>query len=282
MTATKSNNPPVQHESFEICIGDTTVTVAVSHRDGPLAPILFLHGFGGSKEDYLDIAINPLFRDRAFVAFDAPGCGRTTISKYSEISIPFLVKTTRAVLERLNIQRFHLVGHSMGGLAGLELAAESPESVLSFVNIKGNLAPEDCFLSRQIFTSADADSDKFLKNFVTRNYNSPYFSAPLYASTVEYKVRAAAVRGIFESMVHLSDNEDLLSKFLSLPCPRMFMFGEQYNTLSYLPTLKANHVQLAEIAHCGHFPMYSDPILMWKYIAGVVSSGDAQSSKQLS
>src|SRR5437763_12509714 len=34
----------------------------------------------------------------------------------------------------------------------------------------------------------------------------------------------------------------LLSKFLSLPCPRMFMYGEQNSSLSYLPALAANGV----------------------------------------
>jgi pimeloyl-ACP methyl ester carboxylesterase len=28
-----------------------------------------------------------------------------------------------------------------------------------------------------------------------------------------------------------------------------------------------NGVQLAEIPHCGHFPMYSNPVRMWARIA---------------
>lgn len=270
MAKIQSVGAQIRHESLEIVVQGITVTVAVSHREGPLAPILFLHGFGGSKEDYLDLAIRDLFAGRAFVAFDAPGCGKTDVSDYSKISIPFLVKTAQAVLDKLDIRHFHLVGHSMGGLAGLELAVQRPESVLSFVDIKGNLGAEDCFLSRQIFTWADDDSEKFLKSFITRNYNSSLFAAPLYASNVESKVRAAAVRGIFESMVNLSDNGNLLDKFLSLPFPRMFMYGEQYNNLSYLPALKGSGVQLAEIPHCGHFPMYSNPVAMWNFIADFI------------
>jgi pimeloyl-ACP methyl ester carboxylesterase len=34
----------------------------------------------------------------------------------------------------------------MDGLTALLLANRHPDRVLSFVNIKGNLAPEDCFL----------------------------------------------------------------------------------------------------------------------------------------
>ncbi|KAM0170388.1 hypothetical protein ACHAPC_011182 [Botrytis cinerea] len=257
----------VLHERRQISVEGVEIDVAVTRRNGSAAPIIFLHGFGGSKEDYLDIILHESFKDRAFLAFDAPGCGATTIADLSRVSISFVVKTTQAILQQLSIQHFHLVGHSMGGLIALELALLHPESVLSFVNIKGNLKPEDCFLSRQIYTSADEDPEKFLTNFIERNYHSPLFSAPLYASSVRHKVRPEAVRGIFESMVKLSDSGSLLEKFLKLPFPRVFMYGTQYNRLSYLPVLKESNVQLAEIPYCGHFPMYSNPVAMWECIS---------------
>lgn len=264
----------IRHESISISVDGVSINVAAAHREGALDPILFLHGFGGSKEDYLDIALNKSFNDRAFVAFDAPGCGKTTLTDYSKISIQFLVKTAQAVLQHFGISRFHLIGHSMGALTALELAALAPASVLSFINIKGNLAPEDCFLSRQIFTWADEDPEAFLTTFIERNYHSPLFSAALYASNVRSKVRAAAVRGIFESMVHLSDEGDLLARFLALPFPRMYMYGEQYSTLSYISTLQKGGVQLCEIPHCGHFPMYSNPLAMWTYISSFLAQAD--------
>jgi pimeloyl-ACP methyl ester carboxylesterase len=74
------------------------------------------------------------------------------------------------------------------------------------------------------------------------------------------------VRGVFESMVNLSDHGDLLTRFTSLPCPRMFMYGEQNATLSYLPTLRERGVELAEIPLSGHWPMYSNPVAMWTAI----------------
>jgi pimeloyl-ACP methyl ester carboxylesterase len=47
----------------------------------------------------------------------------------------------------------------MGGLTALLLAHRYPDRVLSFVDIKGNLAPEDCFLSRQIFSFRSGDPE---------------------------------------------------------------------------------------------------------------------------
>ena len=77
-------------------------------------------------------------------------------------------------------------------------------------------------------------------------------SSALYASGVRHKVRAGAVRGIFESMVDLSDHGNLMKTFLSLPFPRMFMYGEQNSSLSYLPELESHGVQLSEIPHSAH------------------------------
>src|SRR6266702_1382737 len=47
-------------------------------------------------------------------------------------------------------------------------------------------------------------------------------------------------------MAGLSDHGDLMTKFLSLPLPRMFMYGEQNASPPYLQHLLADGVQLAE------------------------------------
>jgi len=70
------------------------------------------------------------------------------------------------------------------------------------------------------------------------------------------------VRGIFESMVDLPDHGELMAKFLALPSPRMFMYGEQNSSLSYLTKLAAHGVELAKIPHSAHWPMYSNPVAM--------------------
>ncbi|WP_423181298.1 alpha/beta fold hydrolase [Arthrobacter sp. NyZ413] len=250
-----------------LTIDGTEVRLSCISREGSGLPIVFLHGFGSTKEDYADVALHPAFAGRPIFAYDAPGCGESECSDLEKISIPFLVKTALAALAQRGIERFDLVGHSMGGLTSLMLAHQHPAMVASFTDIEGNVAPEDCFLSRQIFLHPDEDPDQFLEDFISRNWSAPFYSSPLYATSVRYKVRARAVRGIFESMVDLSDNADLMGKFLALPLPRMFMYGEQNKSLSYLAHLASHGVVLAEIPHSGHFPMYSNAPEMWRRIA---------------
>ncbi|MGE8112011.1 alpha/beta fold hydrolase [Pseudomonas sp. NPDC086566] len=254
------------HEKIPLNIDGVQLELAVIHRRGPKAPILFLHGFGSSKEDYADITLQPAFDGHPFIAYDAPGCGETECSDLSRINIPFLVKTAQAVLKYFEVDTFHLVGHSMGGLTSLILAHGDPSRVLSFVDIEGNIAPEDCFLSRQIHHHRRDDDARFFRDFIERTRLASDPASALYAASLAHKVRTGAVRGIFESMVDLSDNGLLMEKFLSLPFPRQYMYGETNSHLSYLKDIAAKGVHLACIPDCGHFPMYSNPVLMWKRI----------------
>lgn len=255
------------HTAVPLTVDGVALSIAALYRSGTRAPIVFLHGFGSTKEDYADIVLHPAFDGHAVVAFDAPGCGESECADLSKICIPFLLETALQVLEHFNVERFHLVGHSMGGLTALLLAHRFPERVLSFTDIEGNIAPEDCFLSRQIVDFPADDPDAFFSAFIDRTRQAPAYASALYSASLRHKVRAGAVRGIFASMVELSDHADLMGKFLGLPCPTMFMYGEQNATLSYLPHIQANGVRLAPIAQCGHFPMYSNPAAMWQQIA---------------
>jgi pimeloyl-ACP methyl ester carboxylesterase len=173
------------------------------------------------------------------------------------------------MLDSAGFERFHLIGHSMGGLTALMLADADPDRVLSFINIEGNIAPEDCFLSRQIHDYPANDPERFLDDFIERTRHAPALASALYAVGLRHKVRAGAVRPIFTSMVDLSDNGGLMDKFLGLPCSKMFMYGVENAHLSYLNHLEANGVTLAGISDSNHWPMYSNPPEMWRRIAAL-------------
>ncbi|WP_241007215.1 MULTISPECIES: alpha/beta fold hydrolase [Pectobacterium] len=267
---------PFEKQQFSKSIDGIHVTISAITRHGEKAPIVFLHGFGSTKEDYADIVLHPDFDGHPFLAYDAPGCGETQCNDVTSVSIPFLVKTAISMLDAMGFLECHLVGHSMGGLTALLLADQNPERVLSFTNIEGNIAPEDCFLSRQIINYPSDNAGEFFEHFIERTRFSPYFSSALYAANLPNKVHVDAVKGIFSSMVHLSDHGALMDKFLKLPCPKMFMFGEQNRSLSYLENIEKHGVLLAEVSHCGHFPMYSNPSYMWEKIAENIVLGQRQ------
>lgn len=265
---------PLIWTTLDFTIDGTSVSVSCVRRDGLGSPVLILHGFGSTKEDFLDISLTPFLRGVPFILYDAPGSGQSTCQDLGKLSIPFLVQVAEEILSHYAPQKFHLVGHSMGGLTALKLAQKRADDVISFVNIKGNLAPEDCFLSRQaqLYPFSSLSPQEFMRHLVEWARRSPEFGSALYAAALPAKVQPEAVQPIFKSMVHITDSEELLDIFEVLPCRKMYMYGEQYRSLSYLPRLLLDGIKLAEIPHAGHFIMYSNPIQMWQRIGHFVQN----------
>ncbi len=265
----------MQADTLAMTEGDASLQIAYLRRSGPLAPLVCLHGFGSTKEDYADLALHPAFDGRDLVMLDAPGFGESTINDPDLLSIPLLVDAVVAACDALGLARFHLSGHSMGGLTALILAHAHPDRVLSFMDIEGNVAPEDCFLSRQIVEYPADDAEAFLDAFIQRVSQRDEYASRLYAIALPMKVRPASVRPIFNSMVDLSDNTSLLEIMAGLQFPRVFIHGEQNRHLSYLKDLPGIGVEVAEIPFAGHFPMYSNPLALWSAMADFISRSEA-------
>ncbi|MEM9716290.1 MAG: alpha/beta hydrolase [Pseudomonadota bacterium] len=264
------------HENFqlELNIHDTDVHISGMQRKGDRPALLSLHGFGSTKEDYADLCMYPTFEGRDLVTYDAPGFGASTLADPTKLSMSFLKDVALAVMDQLGIEKFHLSGHSMGGLSGLLLAHHHPERCLSFMSIEGNVAPEDCFLSRQIVEYPASSAQEFMNNFRARVAQRAEYGSGLYAQTLPWKVQASSAEPIFTSMVEVSDKEPLLDYIGSLPFRRAFIYGEQNAALSYLPQLPALGVDAVEIPHSGHFPMYSNPPALWAAMATFIDKAD--------
>jgi len=255
------------YDVLNLTVQGVPVRLAYQRRRGTGTPLLSLHGFGSTKEDYADLALRADFQDRDLIAFDAPGCGATEVDDPDALSIPFQVGATRAACDALGLDRFHVTGHSMGGLTALMLAHAQPDRVQSIFNIEGNIAPEDCFLSRQIIEFPAETPDDFLRDFQARVRARTEFGSALYAAALPHKVRASTFAPVFTSMVEISDTEPLMGMFQALPCAKAFVHGAQNRHLSYLDRLPDLGIRLIEIDHAGHFPMYSNPASLWAALA---------------
>jgi pimeloyl-ACP methyl ester carboxylesterase len=97
--------------------------------DGP--PLLFLHGLGGLWQNWL---LNiPAFMGRfRVVAPDLPGFGSSEMPS-GRISIQGFARVIDALCDRLGIEDPIVVGNSMGGFVGAELALAFPTRVRRLV-----------------------------------------------------------------------------------------------------------------------------------------------------
>lgn len=97
--------------------------------DGP--PVLLLHGLGGSCEDWVFQlpVLTPRYR---VVTPCLRGHGHSERPREG-YSISYHAGDAFALLDALGIERAHVLGHSMGGAIGFEMALARPERVASLV-----------------------------------------------------------------------------------------------------------------------------------------------------
>ena len=93
--------------------------------EGPA--ILWIHGLGGSWQSWLE-NMPDFARDHRNVAMDLPGFGFSAMPD-GDISIDAYAKWTCELMDRLGIESAAVVGNSMGGFVGAELAIKYPERV---------------------------------------------------------------------------------------------------------------------------------------------------------
>lgn len=122
--------------------GDVTLHVRIAGDANAPAVLVALHGGPGNSSDYM-VSLEQLAGPQlAVVTYDQRGTGRS--SKPSEgYSMPRYIADVEAVRQAAGAERFHLLGHSWGGVLALRYAAAYPERVSSIILMgSGVLTPE--------------------------------------------------------------------------------------------------------------------------------------------
>ncbi len=104
--------------------------------EGQGAPLLLLHGLGGSHDDWRMQRAEFAARFRVLVP-DLRGHGAS--ERREPFTIPQHARDMVALLESLGIERCHVVGLSMGGAVAIDLALRWPDRVAALV--LANTAP---------------------------------------------------------------------------------------------------------------------------------------------
>ncbi|MDQ3676182.1 MAG: alpha/beta fold hydrolase [Actinomycetota bacterium] len=90
--------------------------------------IILIHGLGGAKSSFFDIA--PTLAERYRVhALDLPGFGSSSKPPLARYNARYFADTVRETMDALGIQRAHVAGNSMGGRVAVELALREPQRV---------------------------------------------------------------------------------------------------------------------------------------------------------
>ena len=112
--------PSITHE---MVIGGRRLVYVDSGTDpahADLPALVFIHGLGGIWQNWL-LTIPPFLESRRVIAMDLPGFGRSELPA-EPISIRGYAGVVDELLDRLGIESAVVVGNSMGGFIGAELA----------------------------------------------------------------------------------------------------------------------------------------------------------------
>ena len=110
---------------------ETGALAVTRSRGGTGTPIVLIHGFASDASSWA--ALGAHLRHRPLIQIDLPGHGKSLKSRVD--SFADLVKRVRRAFDGLGVERAHLVGHSLGGAAGLALADTRPERLASLTLI---------------------------------------------------------------------------------------------------------------------------------------------------
>ncbi len=115
--------------------------------EGAGATLVLLHGVGSGARSWRGQAAGLSDACRV-VAWDAPGYGSSTPLEPERPDASDYARRLRSFVDALQLDRFHLVGHSLGAIMATRFACENPERVMS-LTLAGpstghaRLAPEE-------------------------------------------------------------------------------------------------------------------------------------------
>lgn len=250
----------METDTLSITIGARPISLSYFARPAPGEPVLYLHGLGCTKRDFTGAAEQDGLPGHALLAFDFPGCGESPNPPGEPLSVDDLVEIARAFLQARDVESATVVGHSMGGLTALKFAVRYPSMVRRLVSVEGNLAPEDCFFSRQALPYEYSEFERtFYTEFEQWLVAAGKQGYAWYAEHLRESAAAPAFYHYCRSIVAHSDTDPLTAEFIRLEIPRLLIYGSESAGLTYLATLAAAGVPLHEVPESSHFPAYSNP-----------------------
>lgn len=249
------------------------LNISYCHEERDKETLFFIHGLGSCKDSFEEVWKAPGCHSYSIFTFDLAGFGDSSKPTSFSYDMRDHAGVVGKIIKTLNLKNLHLVGHSMGGAIALFYLDVAPNNALSFINLEGNLCPQDCTFSRQA------------KNTSWREFESSVFRQ------IKEETRTSEDKGLREyyrclakssphafyqsscSLVKYSDSGILLKKFLHLQVKSYYVFGEKNKDMAIIETLKGHNLHLASIPKSGHFMMNDSPKAFYAILLSLLQKG---------
>ncbi|GAB4219380.1 MAG TPA: alpha/beta hydrolase [Spirochaetota bacterium] len=228
--------------------------------------VLCIHGFGGTMDHWTRFAryVTDAYR---VVALDLPGFGDSSFKEGGDYSIAKQVERVHEFAHTLKLQKFHIVGNSMGGYIAGYYAITYPDDVitLGLFAAAGVKSPNESELAKELkkgnnpLIVEDVESYDRLMEFV---FYKPIW-LPGFAKQY-FATQAVAKKTHFQYIFKQIHDVTLLEKYLgNIHAPTLLLWGENDRVLdvsgAYVFKEKIRNAQLVVFKECGHLPMIEKP-----------------------
>ena len=268
---------------FEMHIMQSIEGVEVAYADEGSAnkeTILFVHGLGSYAPSW-KYTVQELSKTYRCIVVDLAGYGKSSKGKYPA-SMAFHSKHLFKLMEKLGIESYHLVGHSMGGQIGLTMALDRPDKIKSLVLIAPagieTFTEEEAAFLKKVSTPeliASVSDEQYRANLNMNFYSMDERAEFMYNDRMLIKtdplfndycfVVSEGIKGMLNGPVY-----DQLS---DIQCPSLIIFGQQdqlipnrYLHKDLTTELIANrakeaipHAEMHMIDKAGHFVHFDQP-----------------------
>lgn len=233
-------------------IQGTAGKISVDDGGGGGTPLVFVHSFGGNTTHW-GAQLAHFRHGHRVVALDLRGHGNSAAPADGNYNVGALASDIGAVVDQLDIPRFVLVGHSMGGAAAIEYAASHPDRVLGLVLVgtPGRSAPEQ---SQKVLAALDDDYDNTMDGYWTSLMKDAQPNVETQLRGEMHQIPQTASVAIIKSIFEY----DPLPSLTAYPGPKLLVdtaHGENPGALHNI----APQIRREVIAGTSHWPHMDKP-----------------------
>jgi pimeloyl-ACP methyl ester carboxylesterase len=128
-------------------------------------PVILLHSFGGDSS-HCATTLDMLRHHRRALAIDLRGHGKSAKPRDLDYSLAAFVRDVELVAKQLKLERFVLVGHSLGAAVANAYAGKHPKQVAGLVLVgAGGKMPAE--RSQKVMASLDANYNQTMSQFMS-------------------------------------------------------------------------------------------------------------------
>jgi pimeloyl-ACP methyl ester carboxylesterase len=261
---------PAQAQTRElrkVPIGGDVELAVRSGGQGPV-PVIFVHGYSLSMDTWDKVI--PMFPTARYttIAYDLRGFGDSS-KPASGFTMAQHVRDLAALMDRLQIRRAVLVGHSLGGAISQEFATLYPERVLAFVTsdafARFNPMPG---VSEAVRKRADGfgsveQNREMLKGAVPR-YFDPRNANPADVEKFLAITLKSSTPALRDQLIDAYAGPQLdIEKYRRLSMPVLAATGAMDNVVPAVNAIAISDVvpdsELLMVPRTGHTPMWERP-----------------------